>query len=233
MLQFAKKLIVSAAGVRGIEARVREVIQRGNCQTALDIGCGYSSLLSRFRPAIKTVGLDASQEVLDKARAQGQHDDYILADISALEPGTILERTGGRLFDLVTLIDLIEHLPKRQGFELLEKCEQLSSKYIIVNTPNGFLEQGPEFGNKFQRHLSGWFPHDFEGLGYSVYGTFGTKFLRGYGGLPRYHFPGADQCDWLLAALLRTERRIRWAFSLIAIKDIRGVPARLNGNSRS
>ena len=131
----------------------------------------------------------------------------------------------------LTLFDVIEHFPKRQGFELLERCERLTCKYIVVFTPNGFVEQGPEHGNEFQRHLSGWFIHDFEGLGYAVRGAIGAKVFRGYNGLVRYHFPGAAFCDVLLAWLLRIERKPRRAFSLIAIKDVRGVPARLGANS--
>ena len=119
----------------------------------------------------------------------------------------------------------------RLGFELLEKCERLTCKYIMVITPNGFLEQGPEFGNEFQRHLSGWFAHDFESIAYTVHGSC-TKILRGYAFRPRYNFPGALKCDAVLAWLLRVDKNHHRAFSLIAIKDIRAVPARLNVDPR-
>ncbi len=213
------------------EDYLQQMIERGDCQTALDIGCGNASKLSPFRPGIRTVGLDAFEGALAEARARGQHDDYVLADILKVSPETILEPFGGRRFDLITLIDVIEHLPKRQGFELLEKCERLTCKYILVQTPNGFLEQGPEFGNEFQRHLSGWFAHDFEGMAYTVHGS-GIKALRGYSAKPRYNFPGALKCDALLSRLLRVDKNYHRAFGLIAIKDVRGVPARLNAAPR-
>jgi SAM-dependent methyltransferase len=202
------------------------MILRGDCQTALDIGCGHMSRLSQFRPRIRTAGLDAFPAALAKARELGQHDDYLLADVINFNPETLLEKFNGRRFDLVTMFDVIEHLPKRQGFELLEKCERLTDKYILVQTPNGFLEQGPEHGNELQRHLSGWFAHDFEGLAYSVYGT-ATKLLKGYWGMPRYNFPGAMKCDAMLAWLLNVEKRHHRAHCLIAIKDVRGVAPRL------
>lgn len=227
MFSSVKNIIKRLIDTPGFETRINQVIQRGDCKTALDIGCGHSSQLTRFRPALHTVGLDGFQEALDKSRSLEQHDDYILADILTLDPGEILKRNEGRAFDLVVLMDVIEHLTKREGFELLEKCDRLSCKYIIITTPNGFLEQGPEFGNEYQRHLSGWFPHDFQGLGYKVHGTFGTKLLKGYAGRPRYDFPGVGKCDWVLARLLGIKNRTRWAFSLMAMKDVRGVPARL------
>ncbi len=223
-----KKLLWRIIGMRGVADYVRALVQSGECKRALDIGCGASSQLSQFRPALCTAGLDASEAALAEARKLGQHDHYILADISRMDVDAVLEEVKGQPFDLVLLCDLIEHLPKRRGFELLEKCERLSSKYIIVATPNGFLEQGPEGGNEYQRHLSGWFRHDFEGLGYAVRGTMGTKFLRGYAAQPKWRFPGAIKLDWVLGWALRAEKRPRFAFSLIAIKDLRGVPARLN-----
>jgi 2-polyprenyl-3-methyl-5-hydroxy-6-metoxy-1,4-benzoquinol methylase len=226
MIRRAEKAIRRLIGMRVVEDYIQQMIQRGDCHTALDIGCGYMSRLSRLRPGIRTVGVDASPEALAEARALGQHDDYVLADIQKLNPETLLERFDGRPFDLVTLFDVIEHLPKRQGYELLEKCERLTSKYILVQTPNGFMEQGPDYGNEFMRHLSGWFPHDFKGLAYTVYGS-GTKVLRGYAATPRYNFPGVMRCDEVLAWLMRVEKKPHRALALIAIKDVRGVPARL------
>lgn len=43
----------------------------------------------------------------------------------------------------------------------------------------------------------------------------------------RYNFPGAASCDVLLAGLMRIDREPHRAFSLLALKDVRGVPARL------
>lgn len=214
-------------GPRSIAEHVRQIIQHGDCRTALDIGCGSSSVLTQFRPRIRTVGLDVFEAAIAEARRLDMHDDYALANILDTSPEVIIERAGGRLFDLVTLFDVIEHVPKRQGYELLERCERLTSKYLVVHTPSGFLEQGPEYGNEFQRHLSGWFPHDFEGLAYRVYGALGTKVLRGYASRFRYDFPGVTTCDLVLAWLMRIQKNPYRAFSLVAVKDVRGVPARL------
>jgi SAM-dependent methyltransferase len=204
----------------------KQIVERSECLLTLDVGCGSYSPLSQFRPRIQTVGLDAFPQAIEEARANGAHDRYVVADVLTKNLDDLLVNCGGQKFDLVTLYDVIEHLPKRRGFELLERCEQLTSKYLLLQTPNGFLEQGPEHGNEHQRHLSGWFPHDFEGLGYKVYGTTGTKYLRGYAAGPKYDFPGWKTCDIVLARLLRTHRHPDRAFNLVAIKDVRGVSAR-------
>jgi hypothetical protein len=195
---------------------------------ALDIGCGSDSHLSAFRPKLVTIGIDAFPAAVEEARSKNLHDHYLVADILSPNFPQILEkvRAIGQV-DLVSLYGVIEHLPKTKGFEILDRCEQLTSKYIILETPNGFVDQGPEFGNEFQRHLSGWFIHDFEGRGYRVHGTLGTRYLRGYAGGAKYNFPGCILLDEMLTLFLRVDQNPQHAFNLVAIKDVRGVPARL------
>jgi len=206
---------------------ISQLIEAGQCRTALDIGCGSSLLWQKFKPGLRTVGIDADLSSVEKARAANAHDQCVHANILELRVEDLLEIAGVGRFDLVALIDVIEHVPKRRGFELLEKCEQLAAQCVIVQTPNGFLAQGPEHGNEFQRHLSGWFVHDFEGLGYTVRGATGPRFLHGYAGACRIKAPGMRWWHRLLSGALRIERNPTRAFSLVAWKDVRGVPARL------
>jgi len=220
-------LLHKVLGVPTAYSYIKTTLEKSDCSLTLDVGCGGYSHLSRFRPQITTVGLDVFPEAIEKSKTNGSHDRYIVGDILTESVERLLSNVGGQKFDLVLLYDVIEHLPKKQGYELLEKCEQLTSKYVLLQTPNGFLEQGPENGNEHQRHLSGWFPQEFEGLGYKVYGARGTKYLRGYAAGPKYDFPGWMMSDILLAGLLRIGSHPRHAFNLVAIKDVRGVAARL------
>jgi 2-polyprenyl-3-methyl-5-hydroxy-6-metoxy-1,4-benzoquinol methylase len=206
----------------------RRLVEAHDCKVAVDIGCGSSSHLSQFRPKILTVGIDAFPEAIARAKVNNVHDHYIVADILRTDIHELLrqiEQVGP--VDIVSLYEVIEHLPKSAGFELLERCEQLTKKFVILETPNGFVEQGPEFGNEFQRHLSGWFIHDFVGLGYKVFGTTGTRYLREYAAGPKYNFSGCILLDELLTLFLRINQHPQHAYNLVAIKDVRGVPARL------
>lgn len=203
------------------------LVRGSEIRRAVDIGCGQSSHLSAFRPQIVTVGVDAFPEAVEASRAAGVHDHYRVLDLLKDDPAAVLEPFGGEQVDLVTLYGVIEHFPKADGFKLLERCERLTSKFILVETPNGFVEQGPEFGNEMQRHRSGWFVHDFEGLGYTVHGTTGTKLLRGYNANFKYGVRGTMTLDVMLSYALGIEKHARHAFNLLAIKDVRGVPARL------
>src|ERR1044072_5408475 len=110
----------------------RRLVESGDCRLALDIGCGSYSHLSAFRPQIQTVGIDAHPPAIEKARARNVHDHYFVANVLKEDPEAILKQTAHLgSFDLVSLYGVIEHFPKRLGFELLERCEKLTSKYLI------------------------------------------------------------------------------------------------------
>jgi 2-polyprenyl-3-methyl-5-hydroxy-6-metoxy-1,4-benzoquinol methylase len=203
------------------------LLETSEVSTALDVGCGVKSPLTAFRPRIRTVGVDAHPPAVEAARLANVHDAYVTADILKDGLEAAVAANCGENFDLVTLYDVIEHLPKRRGCEIVELCEQISNKYILIQTPNGFVEQGPEYGNEFQRHRSGWFPQDLVGLGYTVYGTTGTKYLVGYAGSHKSTVRGFVSLDVLLSGLLHARTNVKHAFNLVAIKDVRGVLARL------
>lgn len=216
-------------GAPDVHHKLRRIFGDGQCRIALDIGCGISSNLTRYRPHIKTIGLDAF--TIEDAVKSNAHDHYISADILEVSVDELRARlksmVGQEKADVVTLFGVIEHFPKSVGLEVLQKIEQLTNRYLVIDTPNGFVPQGPEYGNPYQRHLSGWFPHDFEGLGYNVYGSLGTKYARGYMGEPRVRLPGIRLLDnVILARLYRTQSKPHHAFNICAIKDITGVPAR-------
>jgi hypothetical protein len=220
--------LITMARVPSAATYTARVVADGDCAVGLDVGCGSASPLSQLRPAVRTIGLDVSAEVIEQARAKDLHDRYLVADL--LQEGAFEEAfasTGESAPDIVTLYGVIEHVPKRVGLALLERCEALTKKYVLLETPNGFVAQGPEFGNEHQRHLSGWFPHDFQGLGYDVYGSTGLRAMLGYAAGLRWPVPGAGLVNAVGARLAGIERHPRLAFNLVAIKDVRGVPARL------
>ena len=60
-------------------------------------------------------------------------------------------------YDLVLLIDVLEHLKRGEGEMLLDaiKC------HYIVSTPNGDYKQGGVFGNENESHISCWSDYNF------------------------------------------------------------------------
>lgn len=67
-------------------------------------------------------------------------------------------------YDLVLMIDIIEHINKEAALHLLQYLLSKGSK-IIVATPKHFFEQDL-YQSKFEHHVSHWTKKDFEKLGF-------------------------------------------------------------------
>jgi hypothetical protein len=204
--------------------RVQGIIRRLGCRSALDVGAGTVSVLTALRGEIHSTAIDAFAPSIEAARTAGLHDEYLLGDVMEHD-------LGGARFDAVVANEVIEHLDKWKGYELLRRLDQIALKVIIITTPNGFQPQGPEYGNPWQRHRSGWFAHDFEGLGYDVEGIFGPRALRGYAGQPRWR--GARL--WVPVSELMGKLLSPWPalhYGLLAVKVMEDVPVRLGERGR-
>ena len=66
-------------------------------------------------------------------------------------------------YDLVLMIDSLEHISKVEGYKLLDQLLS-RNKNVIVSCPTGasYLEQGAVYGNEFERHRAHWTTEDFE-----------------------------------------------------------------------
>lgn len=71
--------------------------------------------------------------------------------------------------DVTWCSDVIEHLPKADGKNLLGEMDRVSRRGVVVRTPVGFHPQDPEdvpweidreVRNPYQRHVSGWNPEE-------------------------------------------------------------------------
>jgi hypothetical protein len=169
----AKQLLVPSP-----KRHLQTLIATLGLKTGLDIGCNVQSPLTPLRGlnGFQSTGLDAYAPAIETARCLNLHDEYICADARDLGVGL--------KFDVVVASHIIEHLKREDGFELLLKMESLATRIVYVETPYGFLQQDARDGNSFQRHLSGWFPHDFMSRGYAVFGM-GLRVLRGPEGKAR------------------------------------------------
>lgn len=143
-------------------------------KTLLDVGCGTNSPVQSFNKRIRCVGVDAFQPSIETSKSKKIHDEYHLLNVMDINKQFASEK-----FDVVTALDLIEHLTKEDGFQLMDKMEAIAKHKIIIYTPNGFVPQGDREKNPWQVHLSGWTPKEFEDRGYKVYGINGIKPLRG------------------------------------------------------
>jgi SAM-dependent methyltransferase len=187
----------------------------GDVTSVLDVGCGADSPLGRFAGRYaQTVGVDLCEEAVAESRAACIHDEYVVMDV--LEIGSRFEPAS---FDAVVAFDLIEHLDREDGFELLRAMERIARERVVVFTPNGFLRQAASADNLLQRHRSGWTADDFRLRGYEVSGVHGLKLLRGHKGSIRWR----PRRLWGIVSDLTqplVHSRPSLAFHLLCVKEV-------------
>lgn len=137
--------------------------------TVLDLGCGYNSLIQYCDPKY-SVGVENFADYIKISKSKKIHNEYIQEDITRLE-------FPEKSVDIVYCSEVIEHLNKNDGRELLQKMEKWARKKVIITTPNGFVSQDEYHKNPGQKHLSGWDTQELTSLGYRVYGINGIKIL--------------------------------------------------------
>ena len=103
-----------------------------NGKTALDVGCGAGLLCEPLaRLGAKVTGLDAAAENIAVARAhaepQGLAIDY---------RNEAIEDFAGRGFDLVTSLEVIEHVDDPQAFVDGLAATMADDGLMIISTPN-------------------------------------------------------------------------------------------------
>jgi SAM-dependent methyltransferase len=141
------------------------------CRSVLDLGCGTAPYVGECAGVEVVVGVDACYESCRSAQTASKYARVVQSVLPQLP---FRERS----VDCVTMLQVVEHLPKATASRLIEEAEKLARHKIIITTPNGFVEQDGHSANPFQRHLSGWTIDDFERRGYNVWGLEGLKITR-------------------------------------------------------
>jgi len=63
-------------------------------------------------------------------------------------------------YDLVLLLHVLEHLPKKEATALIERLIS-HNKWVIISTPSKFKRQGALYGNPSEKHLSRFKQEEF------------------------------------------------------------------------
>ena len=64
-------------------------------------------------------------------------------------------------YDLILLIDILEHFDYEEGMKLMEECKK-RGKNIIISTPKDIGSQKDAFGNRFETHKFQWRKKHFD-----------------------------------------------------------------------
>jgi len=166
------------------------------------------------------LGVDIYPPAIEESRKKGIHTSYRQADLTAVafEDGS---------FDAVMGFNILEHLSREDGLNLIETANRWAKRKVIFSLPNGFLEQDAYDGNPFQVHQSSWSARDFQDLGFRVYGMHGWKPLRGRYGKLRLK----PALFWLVVSdltQLMTYHKPELASTLFATKSRSGLRGAAN-----
>lgn len=121
---------------------VQRIVRARGARSVLDLGCGEGDLLTRLlaEPRIeKIVGIDASQDALQRLRAR-------LEAFTAHQPSTRVELIHGSMteshsayagFDCAVLLETVEHIDP-QRLSVLERAvfATLRPAVVVITTPN-------------------------------------------------------------------------------------------------
>lgn len=183
-----------------------------NNYTILDVGCGDNSPLIHCRKRGERTGVDIHEPSIEISKNKNIHDKYICCDVLDID-----KHFQPNSVDIVLASDLIEHLPKPQGYELMEKMETIARHKVIIFTPNGLTKQEPFDGNEYQRHLSGWDYKEMVAYGYDVIGINGFYKLR----TERARIRFKPFILWLIISDITqhiTKRYPRLAYQILCVK---------------
>ncbi len=132
-----------------------------NPQTVLDIGPGFGKYGFLAREYLelwfRTTEYDKRTRRIDAVEIfepyvtpllQGIYDEVHVGNAIDILPGL-------PTYDLVLLIDVLEHVDKPDGLRLIAASLQKGT-LVIVSTPKNPAPQGVHFGNVHERHTSAW-----------------------------------------------------------------------------
>lgn len=137
----------------------------GQAQSVLDIGCGIGEYLQYTRSGQRVVAIEPHIPYLQKANARAPWAEFHNTD--AL---TYL-RNASEQFDLVLLIDVVEHLDEPEARQLVREAIAHAKGAVLSLIPIGTHEQHDDawnMGGEFwQTHRSTWNEVNVRGLGFT------------------------------------------------------------------
>ena len=141
-----------------------------DCRSVLDIGVGFGKWgalcreyldvwKGRVRPEEWAVRIDGVE--VFPAYRNPLWDLY--TDVHETEALAWL-REAPQSWDLVLMMDVLEHFTQADGFALLRAALARCAKMLIVAMPVVVRPQGEIYGNPHERHIAAWTPGVFDAL---------------------------------------------------------------------
>jgi SAM-dependent methyltransferase len=133
----------------------------------LDVGFGYGEwglmLRTRKKGNPYIVGIDIFKPYYDKQKPLRIYNE--IHNINALDYPKGVQET----FDIILVSEVIEHIEKKEGYQLLSKLDTLCTSLLIVTTPRGETFHGKAVDENIHNcHISGWELQELQELGFNT-----------------------------------------------------------------
>lgn len=104
---------------------LKEVFKEYKFNSALEIGCGIGIISEFIAKNVEVVlGIDISEENIKFAKATVSDVTFYCSDF--------LEYQAENKFDLITLFDVLEHIPKEIHRDVFKRINEISNKNTII-----------------------------------------------------------------------------------------------------
>jgi len=163
-------LVLFCLSTFGRNVNIWKTFRNRSSARILDIGFGRYSALSQVirTQGFYAVGLDIFEPNVRASNGRGIYQSVICADVRALP-------IKDKQFDLVALVEVLEHLDKEDGQKALSELERVSREAILLTTPIRKCLHHDYYGNPYEEHRYVWSLEELKASGFVVRG----KGIRG------------------------------------------------------
>ncbi len=142
---------------------VKIIIKQSGCQDWLDVGAGagkHGKMIKELLPDAHVTGIEIELDYLDKYSLTAKYDKVRLINAMQLtgEPRAV--------YDGIILGDILEHMPKSQGVDLVNflvyRCKIMVIIYPIARIQNDWE------GYQHESHISIWGEDDWGNFDYTI-----------------------------------------------------------------
>lgn len=140
---------------------VVDLITRINPQSFLDIGPGqgkYGKMIGSSNPHCQSIAIEIAHDYVDKYDLREIYSEVYVGDGAELvfDPSW-----RNRTFDLITIGDCIEHMPKSRGLDLLNFLTYRCAYLIVIAPEFCWYDTAAVDMLHTESHISVWSEYDF------------------------------------------------------------------------